>query len=76
MSRKLYKHSYKTNWSERRYKESNLHNRRYMRMFQKEMFKKQGIEMKLFKLIDDQQLIQTKKDEKRKERQEFEREID
>ena len=47
-----------------------------MRMFQKEMFKKQGIEMKLFKSIDDQQLIQTKKDEKRKERQEFEREID
>ena len=66
MSRKLYKHSYKTNWSESRYNESNLHNRRYYRMFQREYFKRQGIEMILFKSIDDQQLQITQQNEKRK----------
>lgn len=70
MSRRLYKHSFRTNWIQKRYEESNLHNRRYYRAFQKEQKKKQGIEMVLFESIDDEQLKQTKRDEKRKEREE------
>jgi len=54
--RQLYKHSFKTDWSERRYEESNLHNRRYYRMFQKEIKKKQGIKTVMFSVIDENQL--------------------
>lgn len=66
--RQLYKHSFKTNWCERRYNDSSLHNRRYYRAFQKEMKKKNGIDTVMFSAIDEAQLKwQNRLDKKQKE---------
>jgi hypothetical protein len=69
-SRTIYKHQfYKTNWSERFYFESNLGMRRAYRKSAKEFKKKDNIETILFDEIDTIQLEITKRNEKRKERQ-------
>ena len=54
--RQLYKHSFKTDWSERRYEESNLMGRRWYRGNQKEWKKKFKIKTVLFPEIDEKQL--------------------
>ena len=55
-ARANYKHSFKVDWSENRYEQSNLTGRRWYRGNQKEWKKKFKIKTVLFPEIDEKQL--------------------